>query len=129
MNPHHFLVTYIWDVLNVNANRMKSLRNIQKCLDHVFLLEQLESYQGGENLTQKQSRGPTTWKDMLENALRDTASWHTKKWSSSAKFQVPAWMITNSNKKSSNQLENYHWFAHRSFLNCLYLGRTGRPNI
>ena len=23
MNPHHFLTMYIWDVLNVNANRMK----------------------------------------------------------------------------------------------------------
>ena len=81
MNPQHFLITYIGDVVNVNANRMKSLlRNIQRCLNHAFLLEQLKSYQGGKNLTQKQSRGTTTWKDILENPLRDIASWHTKRW-------------------------------------------------
>ena len=27
------------------------------------------------------------------------------------KFQVPAWMITNSNRKNLDQLENYHNFA------------------
>ena len=36
-----------WDVLNVNANRMiLSLRNIQRCLNHIFLLEQLINNQG-----------------------------------------------------------------------------------
>ena len=76
----HFLITYTWDVLNVNAHRMKPLlRTIQRCLNHVFLLEQLKNYQGGENLTQRRWRGPTTWNDMLENALSDTASWQTKK--------------------------------------------------
>ena len=41
MSPHHFLITCIWDVLNVNANQMKSLLNsIQRCSNHVFLLEQ-----------------------------------------------------------------------------------------
>ena len=34
-----------------------------------FLLELLKSYQGARNLTQKQSRDPTTWKGMFENAL------------------------------------------------------------
>ena len=69
MNPHH----------NVNANRMKSLmRKIQKCLNHVFLLWQLKNYQGGINLTQKKLRGPATWKDMPENALRHAASRQTR---------------------------------------------------
>ena len=50
-NQLHFLITCIWDVLNVNANRTKSILNIiQKCLNHVFLLEQLKNYQGGKNL-------------------------------------------------------------------------------
>ena len=102
------------DVLNVNAKRMKlSLRNFHRCLNHVFLLEQLKSYQGGKSLTQKQSRGPATWKDMLENALKDTASWQTKKWSSCTKFQVLAWMITNSRRKNLNQLENCQKYAHK----------------
>ena len=55
------------------------LRNIQRCSNDVFLLEQQKSYQGGKNLTQRRLRGLTTWKDMLENACGDTASWQTKK--------------------------------------------------
>ena len=55
------------------------LRNIQGCLNHVFLQEQLKSYLGGESLTQSRWHGPTTWKDMLENALSDIASWQTRK--------------------------------------------------
>ena len=70
----------LWGVLNVNANRMKqSLNSIGRCLNHECLLEQLKSYQGGKSLTQKQSRGPTTRKDMLEYALSDTVNWQTKK--------------------------------------------------
>ena len=30
-----------------------------------------------EKLTQRRLRGPTIWKDMLKNALRDTANWPT----------------------------------------------------
>ena len=49
MNPHHFLTMYIWDAINVNANRMKLLlRNIQRCVNHVFLLEQLKKLPGCE---------------------------------------------------------------------------------
>ena len=33
----------------------------------------------GKTSRKKQSRGPTTWKDMLENALRDFASWQMNK--------------------------------------------------
>ena len=33
-NPHHFLTTYIWDVLSVNANQMKQLlNNIKKMFE------------------------------------------------------------------------------------------------
>ena len=41
--PTSFLdmTMYTWDVLSVNANRMKQLSNkIRRCLNHVFLLEQ-----------------------------------------------------------------------------------------
>ena len=118
MNPHHFLTMYIWDVLDVNANRMKSLLNRkQRCLNQACLLEQLTSYQGGKNFTQRRWRSPTTWKDMLENAWKEVANWQTKKWSSCTLFQVLAWMIVNSNKKNLNQWDNYHKYAHRSFLN------------
>ena len=33
---------YTWDALSVNANRMKILWNNTKCLNYVFLLEQLK---------------------------------------------------------------------------------------
>ena len=33
MNPHHFLITYFWDVLRVNANRMKLLLNRTKMFE------------------------------------------------------------------------------------------------
>ena len=49
---------------------------------------------------------PTTWRDMLKNALRDTANWQTRKWSNCTKFEVLAWMIINSSRRNSNQLEN-----------------------
>ena len=105
---------YVGDALNVNANRMKaSLRNSEQCSNHEPLLEQLKNYQSVKRLTQKQSRGPMTWKDMLENALGDIASWRTKKWSSSTKFQVFAWMVINSNRNNLNQSENCHKFARK----------------
>ena len=65
-NQHHFLTTCIWDALNVNANQMRpSLNSTQKCLSHVFLLEQLNNYRGGN---------PTTWKDMRKHALSDSGN-------------------------------------------------------
>ena len=57
---------------------MKSLRNFQRCLNHVFVLEQLKSYQVEKSLTQRPLRGPKIWEDMLENAWRDAASSQTK---------------------------------------------------
>ena len=54
-NPHHFLTTNTWDVLSVNAIRMKRLsNNMRKCLNHVFLLEELKNYRNGKTLTHKQ---------------------------------------------------------------------------
>ena len=40
-NPHHFLTMSTWDVLGVNANRMKIFLNKKRwCSNDVFLLEQ-----------------------------------------------------------------------------------------
>ena len=33
------------------------------------------SYQGGRNLTQRQSHGHTTWKDMLKNTSKGIVNW------------------------------------------------------
>ena len=78
---------------------------------------------------QPHARGLTTWKDILENTLSDTASWQTRVWSSYTKFQVLAWMIINSNRKNLNQLENYPQVCSHIVLKCLYLARNGRPYI
>ena len=51
---HHFLIKYTWDVLHMKASRKK-----------------LSS--------QKQSRGPTIWKDMRKNAWKDIANWRRKR--------------------------------------------------
>ena len=53
MNPHHSLITFVWDVLNVNANRMISLRILRRCLNHEFPLEQQKNYPDCKNLTHK----------------------------------------------------------------------------
>ena len=60
--------------------------------------EVTENYQGGKSLTQRRLRGPPTWRDMLENVLRGTASWQKKKWINFATFQVRAWMICKSRR-------------------------------
>ena len=54
---------------------------------------------------------------MLENALRDTASWLATTWSSSTVFQVLACVITNSKGNNLNQMENYHQYAHKMLWN------------
>ena len=65
-NQHDVLTLHIWDALNVKINRANlCLTSAEKCSNHEFLLQQLKNCQGGKNLTQKLSRGPTTWKDMM----------------------------------------------------------------
>ena len=46
-NQHHVLTMYIWDVLDVNANRTTLvLSNTEKCSNHELLLEQLKKITG-----------------------------------------------------------------------------------
>ena len=101
---------------NVNANRMKLfLRNTQRCQDHVFLQEQLKSYQGGKSLTQRLWHGPMIWKDMLENALSGTASWQTRKWSS---FTMVAWSLLGWSSVQAGRA-GINWRVTKSMLaNC-----------
>ena len=74
-----------------------------------------EKYQGGKNLTQRRLRGPTTWKDMNKNALREIANWRTRRQNSNTKSQVLTWMIIISRKRNLNQMEKCQKFAHRWF--------------
>ena len=105
-NQLRFLITWIWDALNVHVNRAKlNLIHTEKCLNHVFPPEQLKNDQGVNNFTQRRLRGRPIWKDMLKTALKGFASWQTKRQSNFAKSQVLAWMITISRKRNLNQLE------------------------
>ena len=63
-------------------------------------LEQLKSYQGRKNLTQKLQRGPMTWKDMLNNALSDAVTWQTRRRSNLTQFLMFVWTITKSKRKN-----------------------------
>ena len=45
-------------------------------------------------------------------ASSDTVNWQTREQNNFTKFQILAWMIINSNRKNSNQLENCQKFAH-----------------
>ena len=129
-NLHHFLTMYTWDVLIVNANRMEQLLNsIRRCLNHVFLLEQQKNYPDGKNVTHKPQRGPTTWKDMLKHALRDTANWRTRKWSNFTKFRILVWMTTNSSKEELGSVGELSEVCSQIVLTCLYLARIRRPDI
>ena len=114
MNPLHFLIMYIWDVLNVNAKRMKSsLNSIQRCLIHVVLLQQQKNYQGRENPHTK----TVAWSYDMDGHARKCVERYCElannKWSSKTKFQVLAWMTIKSNKKNLNEWVNYHMCAHR----------------
>ena len=114
MNPRHFLITKIWDVLNVNANRLKlSSRKYKDVRIANFCWSNWKITRVGKTSRKKQSHGPMTWKDMPGNALRDTVIWQTKKWSNYTKFQIFVWMTINSNRKNLNQWEDYHKYDHK----------------
>ena len=76
--------------LPCGRNRMKqSLNSFQRCLNHVFLLEHLKNYMGGENLTQRRSRGHMTWGGHgKKGAVKDVVSWQTKKDSNNTNSQL-----------------------------------------
>ena len=76
-------------------------------MNHVLLPGATEKLPGCENLTRKQLRGPTTWKDMLKNALKDVVTCQN-----CTKFQPLAWTIINSRKRNLNQLEKCLKYAH-----------------
>ena len=98
----------IWDALNVNVNRTKTLSiNVQKCSNHEFLPPQLKKISRmGETSRKKLSRGPTTWKDMRKSTLRGIVNWQTKRRNNCTQFERLAWMITTSRKRSWKQSEN-----------------------
>ena len=131
-NLLHFLMTYIWDALNVNVKTNDIIIENRDMFESRISAGATENYLGGKNLL----RGPTTWKDMLKNALSDIVNWRTKRQSSFSKSQVLVWVITNSRRKNLNQLEKLSEVCSQIVLKWsqivlqwLYLARIGGPDV
>ena len=100
-----------WDALRGNANQMKRLPAIQRNVWITYFCWSNWKTTGKGKASRKNS-GPSTWKDMLKNALNGTVNWQTRKWSNCTKFPVLVWMITIS-RTNSNQLEDCQKCARR----------------
>ena len=48
-----------------------------------------------------------------QKCVEDIANWRTKRQNNPTKFQVLAWKIINSRRRSLKQLENYQKYAHK----------------
>ena len=83
----------------------------------------------GENLTQRRLRGPTTWKDMLKNALRDVAKWRTNKAEQSCKVSSPCLDDRQFKEEQLESVGELSKVCSQIVLKCLYLARIGRPDI
>ena len=128
--PTSFLDHVYW-VLIVNANGTKLLlTSTEKCSNREFLLEQLKNCQGGRDLTQKLSRGPTTWKVTRKSALKNVVSWQIKRQSSCTKPQLLAWTtIIARKRRTGNGSRNCPKYALRLSFESLYLARIGGPDV
>ena len=82
------------------------------------------------NLMQKQYfLGPTTWKVMQRNALKDVANLRIKQLRSYTKSQLHAWMTINVKKKKMKSVGELSTVCSQIVLKCLYLACIGRPDI
>ena len=131
MNQHHFTTMFLWDALNVNADRTKvSLRNTETCSNHEFLREHLRSYWSGRNVTQEMSRGLTTWKDVRKSAQKGIVLWQTRRRSNCGQFQRFAWMDEHNFKKEELEIVGELSKVWSQIVwRCLYLALIGRLNI
>ena len=104
-----FMNTFYWDAQNVNANQNETIIDqFSKMFESRVTAEATEKYRSEKSPTQKQLRGPATWKDMLEHALSSALNWQTRMWSNFTQFRILAWTTISSKRKNLNQLENNH---------------------
>ena len=71
---------------------------MQKMFESRISAGATENCQDGTNVAQKNQRGPTTWKDMLENAWNGIANWQTKRRSNKTKFLI---LVGSPNQKGT----------------------------
>ena len=86
-------------------------------------------YQGGKNLTPRLLCGPTTWKDMLKNALRDTANWQIKETEQLYKVSSLCLDDHHFKKEELGSVGELSKVCSQIVLTCLYLARIGRLDI
>ena len=112
-NPHHFLTTCTWDALSVNTNQMKqSLNDIQRCLSHVFVLEQLTNYRSGKNLTHTMA-----WSNDMEGHAQKCVERYcelaNKSGSTFSSFASLFGRSSIQKRRNLKQLENCQKFARK----------------
>ena len=130
MNPHHFLTMSIWDVLNVNANRMQSLlKSFQRCSNQVSLLEQLKNYQGGG----KHHAKTIAWFYDLEGHTRKCVERYcelaNEKVEQMYRVSSPCLDDHQSKQEEFESVGDLSDVCSQIVLKCLYLVRGGRPDI
>ena len=112
---HHFatLTTYIWDALNVNANRTKSLlTNAETCSNHQFLLRQLKNCHRGRKPHAKTVAWSHDVEGHAQKCVERCCELANKKTEQLYKVSSLCLMIIISRKRNLNQLENCQKNAH-----------------
>ena len=124
-----FSTTCDWNALNVNASRTKSLlMNREECSNHECLLNQMKITRVGK--TSRQDGRVVLRHRRTCSKMRWEVLWTGEQKDSAVKqSQVLAWMTTISRKRNLNQLEKCRKYLHKLSLKCLYLARSGRPDI
>ena len=125
-NLHHLLTTCTCDALSVNTNGMKqSLNSIQRCLSHVFLLEQQKNYRCGRNLKHKQWCGPMIGGTCSRWTILRIGEEEKQQY----KVSHPCFddhQFTQEELKTVGELQKV---CSQIVVKCLYLARIGRPDI
>ena len=101
----------------------------EKCSNHEFLSGQLKNYQGGTNLTQKLSRGPTTWKVMSKSGVERYCQLADKKTEQLYKVLTPCLDDHHFKKEELESVGEFSDVCSQIVLKCLSLERIGRPHI
>ena len=119
-----------WDVLNVNANRMKShTKKTQRCLNHVFLLEQLTNYLGGNSFTKK----TVAWSYDMEGHARKCGERHcelaNRRVEQLHKVSSPCLIDHQFKQEELESVGELSQVCSQIVLKCLYMARIGRPDV
>ena len=89
----------------------------------------MKNYQVERNLTQKQSRGPTIWKDMRKTAVKDIVGWLIKKTKRLYKLSTPCLDDHNLKKEELETVGELCKVCSQIVFKCLYFARIDRPDI